>query len=154
MLGFSTHILRTGDVLSVGVPANLFLFIIFLIPLPVWIGAYRMTKTRRGRRTGILLVLANILILGAIFSPARVTLDGKSGTAKITNVLFFIPRHHIVPLSSVQGAMIKTSDLTEALTLVLNDGHSIQLTPFTQISGTDVAVAAINDFLREHGASG
>ncbi|HZU08588.1 MAG TPA: hypothetical protein VFA02_01695 [Pseudacidobacterium sp.] len=143
-----------GDKLTIAVPADLPLFIIFLLPLLILFGVYREMNTSRGRKKCVVYMLINIVILSMIFTPAKVELDARQGTATVRTVMFFVPRHHVIPLSSVQGAMVKTSELTEALALVLTDGHAMQLTPFDQVRGTDVAAAAINDFLRTHGGVG
>jgi len=154
MLGFSTRILNAGNLLTVTIPAHAIVLILFTLPLLIWVGVLRMTTTSRGHRAGLVALVINLFVLSVIFTPARVVLDASNGTASISRMMFFIPHHETLPLSNVQGSMVKTSEQSNALVLVMNDGHAVQLTPFDQVGGNDEAAAAINRFLRDHGGAG
>ena len=154
MLGFSIRVVHAGQQLSVIIPAQLFIVLLLLVPLPFLISAFRGTTTARGRRNVLLMIGFDLFFLSAAFTPAKIVLDAKHGTADVSTMMFFIPHHRTLTLSQVQGSMVKTSEVTDALVLVMSDGHAVQLTPFNQVSGTDEAVAAINQFLRAHGGEG
>jgi hypothetical protein len=154
MLGFSTRILTTGDLLTVIIPAHAIMSVVCTLPLLVWFAVLRMTTSPRGHRAGVIAILINLFVISVVFTPAQVVLDAQHGSASISRLMFFIPHHQTLPLSEIQGSMVKTSDHSNALVLVLNDGHAIQLTPFDQLRGVDEAAAAINQFLRAHGWAG
>jgi hypothetical protein len=154
MLGFSTRILNTGNLLTVVIPAHAVMLIACTLPLLVWFAVLRMTTTSRGHRAGVIAILINLFVISIVFTPARVVLDAQHGSVSISRLMFFIPHHQTLPLSEIQGSMVKTSDQSNALVLILSDGHAVQLTPFDQVNGTDEAAAAINQFLRAHGGTG
>jgi len=155
MLGFTPHISGTNDIMTVAIPPPILVLVLFLIPLPILVGAYRRTHTLKGRRAAIIALVVNVAILGAIFTPGRVVLDAKAGKASISGMFMFIPHHREIPLSLVEGATVRTAELTGALVLVQTDGRTEQLMPYTQMWGLDEAATAINSFLAAHrGANG
>ncbi|HTF45760.1 MAG TPA: hypothetical protein VK641_17770 [Terriglobales bacterium] len=154
MLGFSTRVLNAGSLLTVIIPAHTIMLIACTLPLLLWFAVLRMTTTPRGHRMGVIAILINLFVISVIFTPARVVLDAQHGSASISRMMFFIPHHQTLPLSEIQGSMVKTSEQSNALVLILSDGHAVQLTPFDQVRGADEAAAAINRFLRDHGGTG
>jgi hypothetical protein len=151
VFGFAVHIAANGDLLTVTIPVHPFLLIIFcIIPFPILIAVFRMTRTLNGRITALLLMLMDVVLLGLIFTPAKVMLDAKSRTAVVSDVFMFIPRRQVVPLDSLEGATVRTADVTGALVIIYSNGQREQLTPFSQTSGQDQAADAINAFLAAH----
>jgi hypothetical protein len=155
VFGFAVNIAANGDLLTVTIPVHPFLLIIFcFIPFSILIAVFRMTRTPKGRITALLLMLMDVVLLGLIFTPAKVILDAESGTAIVSDVFMFISHRQVVPLNSLEGATVRTADVASALVIIYSNGQREQLTPFSQTSGQDQAADAINAFLAAHrGAS-
>ena len=154
MFGFAVNIAANGDLLTITIPVQPFLLIIFcIIPFPILIAVFRMTRTPKGRITALLLMLMDVVLLGFIFTPAKVILDARSRTAAVSDMFMFIPHRKVVPLTSLEGATVRTADVTSALVIIYSNGQREQLTPFSQTSGQDQAADAINAFLAAHSSA-
>ena len=160
MIGLSAHIINTGNLLTIHIPANAIMLFGWLVGVIFVIGLRLIllsAKAGVGKQFGFFPILITgclIFILSALYNPCSIVLDADKHTATIDMMMFFIPRHQSFDLSQIQGAMVATADGTDALRIVFMGGRSFQLTAYQATGGTDEAANAINEFLREPGGVG
>jgi hypothetical protein len=89
----------------------------------------------------------SILLFGLLPSGARLTLDKTSNTATLAKYFFFHWTTLTMPLSSLQGASLRTGSTTSQIQLQLSNGDFVLLSELNQSSGKEQAVQDINRFL-------
>ena len=160
MIGLSAHIVNTGNLLAIHIPANMFMLVGWLVLSVIFIGLRLINISVSAGISkpfgfiSILIAVVSLSILGLLYNPSSIILDANKNTATISTMMFFVPHHQSFELSQVQGAMIATVDGAEALRIVFVGGQAFQLTAYQATGGTDLAANAINEFLRQHGGIG
>lgn len=150
--GREIYCISSGDVLTVISPID-YLLCGFWVLCSLLTGAllsykYGVTKPA----PWIWNALALLAVLSVTSANATVTLDGHQGKVFITRVLFFYPTRNVYDLAGLQAASIGDSDQSNALRLVFSNGSELQLTPFNQMGGKNLAAASINQFIQQHTA--
>jgi hypothetical protein len=152
--GRALYTISSGDILTVISPID-YLFCGFVLLCSLIVGALLSYKYGVAKPAPwIWNALGTLLVLSVVTANATVRLDGRQGKVYITRVLFFYPTRNVYDLAGLQGATIGSSEQSDALRLVFSNGTQLQLTPFNQMNGKNLAAAAINQFVQQHGGTG
>ena len=146
MFGFGIHSVFMPDRLVVTSPFNvLFLLGASLITVwPLWV-LLSMRPLPRGKITFCLVL--TILVYGFLLSGSKLTLDRLSNTATLTEYFFFHWTTEKLPLSSIEGASLRTGSTSSQIQLQLAGGGYRLLSELNQSGGKEKAIYDINQFL-------
>lgn len=146
MLGWSTHTVLSPNRLVVTSPVNI-LMLLALGLVTIWPLAVFLSKRPLPKGKVIALAIFSVLVYGLLPSGAQLILDKTSNTATLKRYFFFHWTTKTLPLSSLEGASLRTGSTTSQIQLRFSIGNFVLLSELNQSTGKEQAVRDINRFL-------